>query len=148
MADITDATTRSRMMSGIKGRDTLPELVVRRALHAAGLRFRLHHKGLSGKPDLVFPRYKAVVLVHGCFWHQHGCANSKLPKSRPEFWLLKLQANAERDKKTNCALQGAGWRVATVWECSVRSAVKAGDPTLYRALEGWIRSHSEKAIEL
>ncbi len=135
-------------MSGIRGRDTQPELAVRRALHAAGLRFRLHYKGLPGKPDLVLPRYKAVVLVHGCFWHQHGCANSKLPKSRPEFWLPKLQANVERDEKTKIALQAAGWRVATVWECSVRSAVKAGNPTLYLALEAWIRSNGKTAIEL
>lgn len=144
MADITDAATRSKMMSNIRGRDTQPELSVRRAMHAAGLRFRLHYKGLPGKPDLVFPRYKAVVLVHGCFWHQHGCANSKLPKSRPEFWLPKLRSNVERDEETNHALLEAGWRVATVWECTVRRSAKDEDPTAFLQLASWIR-HGEAA---
>jgi DNA mismatch endonuclease (patch repair protein) len=148
MADITDAATRSRMMSGIRGRDTQPELVVRRTLHATGLRFRLHYKGLPGKPDLVFPRHKAVVLVHGCFWHQHGCANSKLPKSRPEFWLPKLQSNVERDERTNLAIREAGWRVATIWECTVRRAAKNQDATVFLQLADWIRQGVTTALLL
>lgn len=148
MSDITDPATRSRMMSGIRGQDTQPELAVRSALHAAGLRFRLHEKGLPGRPDLVLPRHKVVVFVHGCFWHQHGCANSRLPKSRPEFWGAKLKANAARDEKTRRTLLDAGWRVATIWECSIRHAVKAHDLALYTKLANWIRTGTDKEVVL
>lgn len=139
MPDITNAANRSRMMSGIRGRDTQPELSVRRALHKLGLRFRLHKKDLPGKPDLVFPRYNTIVFVHGCFWHQHGCSNSPLPKSRPEFWIPKLQKNGERDERAKAALIALGWRVAIVWECSIRQATKNNDDALYLRLALWIR---------
>lgn len=146
MADITDSATRSRMMSGIKGKHTSPELAVRKGLHAQGLRFRLHHKGLPGRPDLVLAKYHVAVFVHGCFWHQHGCKNSVLPKTRAEFWLEKLTGNVERDQKAVGKLLASGWRVATIWECSVRVATHSGSADLYERLARWIRQGRTKQI--
>jgi DNA mismatch endonuclease (patch repair protein) len=110
-------------MALIRHKDTKPELRVRRFLHAAGLRYRLHDKRLPGKPDLVFPARRVAVFVHGCFWHQHpdpACKLARLPKSRLDFWQPKLRGNAERDRKNVTALEMAGWRVLTVWECHAR----------------------------
>lgn len=121
MADVVDAQTRSRMMAGIRGRETQPEIVLRRALHARGIRYRLHDKRLPGRPDLVFPKYTAVCLVHGCFWHRHkGCRYTTTPATRPEFWRNKFAENVARDKRNELALKAAGWRVATVWECALK----------------------------
>ena len=121
MADKVDTQTRSRMMASIKGKDTRPELVLRRALHARGLRYRLHAAGLPGKPDMVFNRYRAVVFVHGCFWHRHtGCRFASTPSSRIEFWQPKFDANVLRDRAVRGHLLKNGWRVATVWECALR----------------------------
>jgi DNA mismatch endonuclease (patch repair protein) len=109
------------MMAGIRGKDTQPELAVRRFLHARGYRFRLHVKELPGRPDLVLRRWNAVVLVQGCFWHRHvGCRYFKLPTSRQEFWSGKLSSNAERDARNLYALRERGWRVGIVWECALR----------------------------
>lgn len=120
MADVVDRATRSRMMSNIKGKNTLPERRVRSFLHRAGLRFRLHDRRLPGRPDIIFPRYRAVVFVHGCFWHQHpGCKDAVTPKSNASFWLAKLARNVERDSQNHAALVSAGWRVFTVWECEI-----------------------------
>ena len=121
MTDIVDKQTRSRMMAGIKGKDTKPELVLRRALHARGFRYRLHSKNVPGRPDLVFPKHHAIVFVHGCFWHRHeGCRYTTTPSTRPEFWQAKFDANVIRDAAIRDELIEAGWRVATVWECSLR----------------------------
>ena len=110
-------------MSGIRGRDTKPELTVRRYLHARGLRFRLHVRELPGRPDIVLPRYRSVVFVHGCFWHRHpGCRFAYQPKSRREFWEAKLDGNAERDARHQLMLEAARWRVLTVWECETDDA--------------------------
>ena len=107
-------------MRGIRGRDTKPELVVRRYLHRAGLRYRLHVKSLPGRPDIVLARHRAVVLVHGCFWHRHpGCRFAYVPKSREQFWREKLDGNAQRDTKVVDALHRLGWRVFVVWECEM-----------------------------
>ncbi|WP_204330235.1 very short patch repair endonuclease [Rhizobium phaseoli] len=111
---------RSLNMSRIRGRDTKPELQLRKGLHALGYRFRLHVHNLPGRPDLVFPRYSAVIQVNGCFWHGHDCHLFKMPTSRHEFWAAKIAANKERDKRTNLALSNEGWRVLTVWECSLK----------------------------
>ncbi len=119
--DIVDAATRSRMMSGIRGKNTKPELTIRRLLHAAGFRFRLQRKDLPGKPDIVLPKYKVVILVHGCFWHMHdGCHYYRLPTTRTEFWKNKLGGNRLRDSRNIALLNEAGWRVLVVWECAVR----------------------------
>jgi len=122
MVDIVDSETRSRMMSNIRGKDTKPELALRRALHARGFRFRLHVKDIPGRPDLVFSKYRAVVFVHGCFWHRHaGCRYASVPKTRTEFWRKKFAANVSRDAAAQEKLIGKRWRVATVWECALRN---------------------------
>lgn len=113
---------RSANMAKIRAKDTKPEMTVRRMLHALGYRFRLHGPGLPGKPDVVFPRKKLALFIHGCFWHQHeNCKHSVLPKSRPEFWLPKLKRNKERDTENIAKLQQIGWQTMTVWECETRS---------------------------
>ena len=122
MADIVNSQTRSRMMAGIRGKDTKPELALRRALHALGFRYRLHVKGVPGKPDIVMPKYNAVIFVHGCFWHRHrGCRYTTTPSSHRDFWTAKFDANVARDIVVRSALLQAGWRVATVWECALKT---------------------------
>lgn len=109
---------RSWNMSRIKGRNTTPELKVRSALHRAGFRFRLHRKDLPGTPDIVLPRFRTVIFVHGCFWHRHeGCRFAYMPKSRQEFWQAKFSKNVERDERKILQLQQAGWNVEIIWEC-------------------------------
>lgn len=120
MTDVVDAATRSRMMAGIKNKDTTPELFTRKTLHALGFRYRLGGCGLPGKPDLVFPSRNIVVFVHGCFWHRHTCTQFKWPGTNEEFWRKKLNANAERDKAVQTQLRKLGWRVLVVWECELR----------------------------
>lgn len=129
------------MMSGIRGRNTKPELQVRRYLHAAGYRFRLHRKDLPGLPDVVLPKWSVAVFAHGCFWHGHvGCRYFKLPKTRAEFWKAKIEGNAKRDTIAVNLLQEAGWRVATIWECALRD-----DPG--RALEQLVQFiRSERSL--
>lgn len=120
MVDIVDKSTRSRMMSGIKCKNTKPERLIRSFLHRQGFRFRLHDKHLAGRPDLVLTRYRAVVNVHGCFWHQHrGCRFAYMPASNRAFWRQKLEGNVARDLRNEAALRELGWRVLTVWECEV-----------------------------
>lgn len=124
MADIVDRATRSRMMSGIRGRNTRPEMAVRRHLHAAGFRFRLHRKDLPGKPDIVLPRHKVAIFVHGCFWHRHaGCPKATTPSSNIEFWQKKFADNVARDARDRAALEALGWRVLVVWECELKGGV-------------------------
>ncbi|MBU4136426.1 MAG: DNA mismatch endonuclease Vsr [Alphaproteobacteria bacterium] len=140
MADVVDKATRSRMMSGIKGKNTKPEMVVRQALHRAGFRFRIHARGLPGKPDLLLPKWRAAIFVHGCFWHRHeGCRFTTTPGTRPAFWAEKFSANVLRDERTQSALTAAGWRVATVWECAVRRDPAGTTERLAR----WISSGKE-----
>lgn len=139
MADIVDKQTRSRMMAGIKGKDTKPELVLRRALHARGFRYRLHSKTVPGRPDLVFPKHHAIVFVHGCFWHRHeGCRYTTTPSTRPEFWQAKFDANVARDRSVHDQLLDAGWRVATVWECALRRPEETA--LAANLLAAWLRS--------
>lgn len=120
MADVVDSETRSRMMSGIRGVNTKPEILIRKLLHRRGYRFRLHARNLPGKPDLVLPKYGAVIFVHGCFWHGHDCRYFKWPSTRPEFWRGKILKNQQNDEKAHKALTDLGWRVLTVWECATR----------------------------
>lgn len=124
MADVVDQPTRSRMMAGIKGVNTDPELRLRRALHRLGLRFRLHRRDLPGRPDIVFPACRAVVFVHGCFWHRHdNCRYATTPTTRADFWAAKFKANVERDRRNLANLAEQGWDVRIVWECEIRSDV-------------------------
>ncbi len=119
--DVVDAAKRSRMMSGIRSKDTKPEMLVRSFLHARGYRYRLHRKDLPGKPDIVLSRLRVCIFVHGCFWHHHqGCKYGVLPKSRTDFWKAKLLANVARDEKTVDTLASIGWTVIVVWECELR----------------------------
>lgn len=114
---------RSAQMALVRSRDTKPEMRVRKVLHAAGLRYRLHDRHLPGAPDIVFRSRRIVVFVHGCFWHRHpGCAAARLPKSRREFWEPKLAGNVERDKRTQAELEVQGWTVLVIWECETKSA--------------------------
>ena len=120
MADVLTPEQRRLNMSRIRGRDTKPEMLLRRGLHRRGLRFRLHRKDLPGCPDLVFPRFHAVLFVHGCFWHGHSCPMFKVPATRTDFWLGKISGNVDRDRKAVVALVKDGWRVLTIWECALR----------------------------
>lgn len=140
MPDIVDSATRSKMMAGISGRNTKPELLIRRGLHANGFRFRLHRKDLPGKPDIVLPKYKTVVLVNGCFWHGHDCPLFKWPKTRPEFWHEKITGNIDRDRRNIGKLVSAGWRVAIIWECAVRPAKAEALADTMDKLIIWLRS--------
>ncbi|NML76937.1 DNA mismatch endonuclease Vsr [Rhizobium sp. S-51] len=138
MIDVVGPEKRSQMMSGIRGKNTKPELTLRRHLHATGLRFRLHDPDVTGRPDLVFKSRGAVVFVHGCFWHRHeGCHWCTTPASNPEFWAAKFARNIARDLEVRNALNSSGWRVGTVWECGLRS------PWLQTTLDEvahWIRN--------
>jgi len=121
MNDIVDKPTRSRMMAGIRGKDTRPELMVRRALHARGFRYRLNVRSLPGTPDLVFPKRRAVVFIHGCYWHRHeGCRYATTPATNTEFWTSKFAANVARDARNVRDLRVAGWRVGIIWECALK----------------------------
>lgn len=121
MADVHSKETRSYNMSRIKGKDTKPEMLVRKFLHAHGFRYRLHVKNLPGKPDIVLPKYKTVIFVHGCFWHGHeGCKYYVVPKTKTEWWLNKINGNIENDKKAFKALRQLGWKIIEIWECELK----------------------------
>lgn len=121
MTDRLTQAERSRNMRAIRGRDTKPELIVRRLVHRMGFRFRLHRHDLPGRPDLVFPRYRKIIQVQGCFWHKHGCSvGRREPKSNVEYWTRKRERNADRDRRNRARLVRLGWRVLTVWECQLQ----------------------------
>ena len=121
MTDIVDSQRRSELMASVRGRDTAPELAVRRIAHRMGLRFRLHRNDLPGRPDLVFPKHSLAVFVHGCFWHRHqGCRYASTPKSRIAFWTEKFAANVERDARQEAALRTLGWRTLVIWQCETK----------------------------
>ena len=121
MTDIFDPEKRTEIMSRIRGRDTKPELIVRRIAHGLGFRFRLHRKDLPGRPDIVFPRHQAVIVVHGCFWHRHpGCKRASSPKTRVRYWQNKFEDNVVRDRRNETALRDLGWKVMVIWECETK----------------------------
>jgi DNA mismatch endonuclease (patch repair protein) len=121
MADVHSKETRSYNMSRIKSKDTKPELLVRRFLHAHGYRYTLHNKNLPGKPDMVLPKYKTVIMIHGCFWHGHeGCKYFSIPKTRTEWWENKINGNIANDVKAEKALQGLGWKIIHIWGCGLK----------------------------
>lgn len=122
MIDVVSPAIRSRMMASIRSRNTQPEMQVRRHLHALGFRYRLHRKDLPGKPDIVLPKYQTAIFIHGCFWHGHReCRFATIPATRIEFWTVKISANQARDAAAESKLREAGWRIAIVWECALRS---------------------------
>lgn len=136
--DVLTPEQRHLNMTRIRGKDTKPELTVRRILHASGLRYRLHGRNLPGRPDLVFPRYRAVLFVHGCFWHRHDCPLFRWPKSREDFWRTKLSRNVERDAEVEARLLEAGWRVLMVWECALKGRGRLGAEELAGQVRAWL----------
>lgn len=127
-------------MSGIRGKNTQPEKVIRQGLHRRGFRFRLHRSDLLGKPDLIFPKYRAVLFVHGCFWHGHGCHLFKWPKSREEFWRTKIRQTCERDKTVLAKLRENGWRIGEVWECALKGPTRLPVAEVLDRCDTWLRS--------
>lgn len=158
MIDIVDPITRSRMMAGVKSKNTKPELLIRSLLHRNGFRFRIHKKDLPGKPDIVLPKYKAVIFIHGCFWHGHeNCRLFKIPSTRPEFWNAKILKNKANDSTAIDLLLAENWRVCIIWECGIRTAKKdlkhmiqlisnwlAGSQTFFEIDENLIHINKEK----
>jgi DNA mismatch endonuclease, patch repair protein len=143
MADIVPKAVRSRMMSNIKGINTKPEILIRKELFARGYRFRLHGLSLPGKPDLVFPKFRAVVFVHGCFWHRHHCHLFKWPSTRPEFWREKISGNADRDKSQASELFRLGWRILVIWECALKGKEKIPLDELVFTIDEFLRGDHE-----
>ena len=126
-------------MAAIRSKDTGPEMKLRRALHAIGLRYSLHRRDLPGTPDLVLRKYRAVVFVHGCFWHGHDCPLFQLPATRRDFWAAKIERNRQNDRRAAAALSASGWRVANVWECAMRGPGSLSVDALTRSLARWLR---------
>ncbi|MGO7000371.1 very short patch repair endonuclease [Rhizobium leguminosarum] len=131
---------RSYNMSRIRGRDTGPELALRRAIHSLGLRYRLHVKSLPGTPDIVFPSRRAVILVNGCFWHGHNCPKGVTPKTNTSFWLEKIERTRLRDQLSDAALRGNNWRILKVWECALRGRARLDIKDLANEVEEWLKA--------
>lgn len=142
MTDIVDAATRSRMMSGIRSKDTKPELIVRKGLHRLGFRYRLHSSSLPGKPDLVFPKYRAVIFVNGCFWHGHDCHLFHMPGTRREFWSEKINGNKKRDREVLAKLEQESWRILQIWECAIKGKERVGIEAITDAAANWLKGDS------
>lgn len=132
------------MMSGIRGKNTKPEMLLRRGLHARGLRYRLHARDLPGSPDLVFPARKAVLFAHGCFWHGHDCHLFRMPGSRPDFWRMKIERNRDVDRRAVEALGQAGWRVGVVWECALKGRTRLDLTAVLDACAAWAREGGDR----
>ena len=143
--DIVDPETRSRMMSGIRSKNTRPEMLVRRGLHRMGFRFRLHSSGVPGRPDLVLPRYRAAIYVHGCFWHGHDCHLFKLPSTRADFWRSKIARNVERDQEVRTTLREEGWRRLVIWECALKGKWRLDFDAVLSRAGRWIRGSEAEA---
>ena len=134
-------------MSGIRGKNTKPELAIRRGLHAMGFRFRLHVTNVPGKPDLVLPRFRAAIFVNGCFWHQHDCHLFKMPSTRPEFWQKKIMSTVARDQAVRAALVDSGWRQMVVWECALKGRTRLQFDAVLRRIVEWLKG-SEQTGEI
>lgn len=147
MVDIVTPEKRSLMMAGIRGKNTKPETLIRKALFARGWRYRLHDKRLPGKPDLVFPRLRAVIFVDGCYWHGHDCHLFKLPSSRIEFWAEKIRRNRQRDIDVRRELDELGWRHLTVWECALKGRTRLPMADVIDTVVTWLES-GEGAAEI
>ena len=141
MADVFTKEKRSEVMSRIRGKNTKPEYFVRSGLHRLGFRFRLHVRDLPGKPDLVLPKFQAVIFVHGCFWHKHECYLFKWPQTRAQFWQEKILRNAENDLINSSKLVSEGWRVGIIWECSVTGKNKLPQSELTKRISDWLYSN-------
>jgi DNA mismatch endonuclease, patch repair protein len=142
MADVVSRSVRSRMMSSIRSKNTRPEIMIRQGLHRVGFRFRLHAKHLPGRPDIVLPKWNAVIFVHGCFWHGHRCHLYRPPKTRRQFWLKKIRRNRRVDIRAVQALRKDKWRVGMVWECAIKGRAKLPPAEVFRRCTSWIDSAS------
>lgn len=138
MADIVDAITRSRIMSRVRSKDTKPEITIRKAIFSLGFRYRIHSTKLPGRPDIVLPKYKAVIFVHGCFWHKHECPMFKWPSSHRRFWRTKLKSNFTRDAVHLQSLHEQGWRVLIIWECALKGKLRRDREKLVTDISRWI----------
>ena len=140
MPDVVAPEVRSRMMAGIRGVNTKPEILLRRGLHSLGFRFRLHDRSLPGRPDIVFPRYRAVLFAHGCFWHKHDCHLFRWPSTREKFWREKISRNREVDCRAVANLETLGWRVGIVWECALKGRSRLPIETVISRCGKWLQS--------
>jgi DNA mismatch endonuclease (patch repair protein) len=136
------------MMSGIRAGNTKPELLIRKALHARGYRYRLHAAGLPGKPDIVLPKHRTAIFIHGCFWHGHDCSLFRMPGTRQEFWQAKIARNMTRDRKVRRDITEAGWRQATVWECAIRGRHKIGIEETVNRILAWLLESSSESLDI
>lgn len=144
--DIVGPEKRSEMMSGIRSKDTKPEIIIRKALYALGFRYRLHNKNIIGKPDLVLKKHNVLIFINGCFWHGHNCHLFKLPKTRTDFWENKIKTNQKRDKKVLTELGKSGWRIAIIWECAIKGKTKMNIDNLVVDLSEWIKTKNSAII--
>lgn len=135
-------------MSGIRAGNTRPELLVRKALHARGLRYRLHASGLPGKPDIVLPKHRTAIFIHGCFWHGHDCPLFRMPRTRQEFWEAKIARNMARDQEVGREIAKAGWRQATVWECAIRGRNRIGIEETVNRILAWLPDASSRCLDI
>ena len=142
MTDTVSPAKRSDVMSRVRSTDTKPELLIRKGLHSLGFRYRLHAKDLPGKPDLVFPRYRALIFVNGCFWHGHDCNLYRFPKSNTEYWKGKISRNVERDASNMKRLNDAGWRILVIWECATKGKAKLPMERVLNAASEWLVSQN------
>ncbi|OYX51278.1 MAG: very short patch repair endonuclease [Sphingomonas sp. 32-66-10] len=140
MADIVSTAVRSRMMSGIRSTNTKPEMILRKGLHRLGFRFRLHDRRLPGSPDLVLPKHGAVLFAHGCFWHGHDCHLFRLPSTRTDFWLAKINRNREVDGRSHASLRDQDWRIGVIWECALKGRARLPHNDVIDTCSEWLRS--------
>lgn len=145
MPDVLSPQQRSYCMSQIRGKDTKPEYLIRKGLFALGFRYRLHQRSLPGCPDLVLPKYKAVIFVHGCLWHRHKCVLFQWPRTNAEFWRRKIDRNCQNDERNLIKLQSSGWRVLTVWECALRGKTRLDPAVLMNKIVRWLSSRRKRA---
>lgn len=143
--DIVDKVTRSSMMSGIKGKDTYLEILVRKSLHARGFRYQLHRKDIPGKPDMVFPKHNALIFIHGCFWHMHDCHLFKWPATRPDFWKDKIGRNKTRDRENVLKCQSLGWKVLIIWECALKGRTRRPLSEVIHTTANWLLYDDQSA---
>ena len=146
--DVLTPEQRRLVMSRIRGKDTKPELLMRRGLHGRGLRYRLHRADMPGKPDMVFPKYRTVIFVHGCFWHGHGCSIFRWPKTRAAFWKTKINRNMDRDRAALAALRADRWRALVVWECALRGRHRRPISDVLSDAEDFIRQGRQSSAEI
>lgn len=144
MTDVVTPEIRSKMMAGVRAKDTRPEIIIRKELFRQGFRYRLHDKRLAGKPDMVLPRYRAVIFVHGCFWHGHACPLFRLPSTRTEFWKTKIDRNQHNDERVIATLLASDWRVAVVWECALKGRGKWRLAAVTEVITKWIQSNDNE----